>query len=311
MLKYSKFSLVFIIFLTFIPLAWACESCGCSLSRPDQQNTDKAIFVEYMFEQQNWRQRDVRYAFGLGQEGHDTHDKTSEDFHHYLVGGHIGKNFLLTAEFPYIIRRALNVDDEDRLGNHLRSEGWGDLQMIGEYDFIKDSGQSLGALSGVKFPTGSTHEKDIDGNRFEPEMQPGSGSYDYLWGGLYHGFVRQWEFSANAVYTLKTTGAVDFRFGNTFSTIANASYTINPRDKRVKIKPGAQMNYIHEAHQVSGGVKVEDSGGETILFGPILNLEMGKHATLFASYQYPVAENPGGVHQKLNNTWSLGVKVGW
>jgi hypothetical protein len=311
MFDFIKLFLVFFFLTVFTAASFACESCGCSLSRPDQQSSDHSVFAEYMFEQQNWRQRDVHYAFGLGQDGHDTHDKTSEDYHHYLIGGRLTKQLLLTIELPYIVRRALKVDDEDHLGDHMRSEGWGDLQAIGEYDFIKDTRQSLGALTGVKFPTGSTKEEDVDGSQFEPEMQPGSGSYDYLWGGVYHGFLKRWEFSGNAVYTLKTTGAADFRFGNTFSTIANANYLINPQSRWAKIKPGAQINYIHEAHQVDHGVKVEDSGGETIFLGPILNLDFGKNATLFTSYQYPVLENPGGVHQKLNDTWSIGVKVGW
>ncbi len=311
MLKSIKVILFLILSAVWANTVWACETCGCSLSRPDQQYNNQPWFVEYVFEQQNWHKRDVNYAFDLGQDGHDTHDKTTEDFHHYLLGAHIGERILVTGEIPYVVRRALNVEDPDHLGDHQRSQGWGDLQVTGQYDFIKEHNQAIGVLSGVKFPTGSTKEKNAEGEQFEPEMQPGSGSYDYLWGAVYHQVWDQWMLSSNAVYTLKTTGAQDFRFGNVFSVIADLDYMINPHSKTVKVKPGVQFNYLHEAHQIDQGEKIEDSGGDSLLLGPILSLDFNKHVSIFTSFQSPVYEHTGGVHQKLDSMWTMGGKVGW
>ncbi len=311
MLKSIRIILFLVFFLTSAKIIWACEICGCALSRPDQQMNNKPWFVEYVFEQQNWHKRDVSYAFDLGQNGHDTHDKTTEDFHHYLLGAHVGEKILITAEIPYVVRRALNVEDPDHLGDHQRSQGWGDLQATGEYDFVKKHNQTIGLLTGVKFPTGTTKEKNTEGEQFEPEMQPGSGSYDYLWGGVYHQIWNQWMLSANAVYTLKTTGAADFRFGNSFSTTADLDYLINPLSQKVRIKPGVQMNYTHEARQIDHGEKVEDSGADTIFLGPILSLDLSKNSTIFSSFQSPIYQHTGGVHQELNWTWTVGGKVSW
>jgi hypothetical protein len=299
-----------IALLCAAPGVFACEVCGCSLSRPEQQNNDQHLFFQYVFEQQNWHKRDPQYAFDLGQDGHDTHDKTTEDFHHYLVGGRVGDRVLLTAEIPYIVRRALNVEDPSTLGDHMRSQGWGDLQTTGEFDLIKDANRTVGALAGIKFPTGSTEEKDNDGDLFEPEMQPGSGSYDYIWGGVYHQTWDRTTVSANAAYTLKTTGAADFRFGNSFLTNTVVSYVINPRNWAV-FQPGVQLTYLHEARQIDEGVKVDDSGGDTISLGPVVNLYMGKNANVFASLVSPVYQDLGGVHQEQDYTWTAGAKIGW
>jgi hypothetical protein len=306
-----RISLIVILLGCFAPAVFACEVCGCSLSRPEQQNHDERFFFQYVFEQQNWHKRDPHYAFDLGQDGHDTHDKTTEDFHHYLVGGRIGERILLTAEIPYIVRRALNVEDQDKLGNHMRSQGWGDFQTTGEFDLMKDANRTIGALAGVKFPTGSTEEKDIDGNLFEPEMQPGSGSYDYLWGGVYHQNWERLALSANAAYTLKTTGAADFRFGNSFLTNTVLSYAINPHSRWGVFKSGMQLIYLHEARQTSAGKKVGDSGGDTVSLGPLLNFELGKNVTVFTSLASPVYQNVGGVHQEQDYTWTLGSVVKW
>ncbi len=306
-----RFVGMILLCVLFAPAGFACEICGCLISRPEQQQNDQRFFVEYVFEQQNWHQRDVNFAFDLGQNGHDTHDKTTEDFHHYLVGGRLGDRVLLTAEMPYIVRRALNVEDSTTLGDHLRSQGWGDLQTTAEYDVFKDASSTVGALAGVKFPTGSTEELDPEGNRFEPEMQPGSGSYDYLWGAVVHRMWDQIAVSANAAYTLKTTGAADFRFGNTFTTNMVASYTVNPRSRGGILKPGVQLVYLHEARQIDQGTKVEDSGGDTISVGPIINVILNKNATVFTSLASPVYQNAGGVHQEQDFTWTAGAKIGW
>ena len=308
---FFSFAVVMFCISGFSSRAFSCEICGCSLSRPEQQNNDQRIFLEYVFEQQNWHERDVNYAFLLGQNGHDTHDKTTEDFHHYLAGGRLSDRVLLTVEIPYIVRRALNVEDPAALGDHMRSQGWGDLQVTGEIDFLKDTRRSLGALTGVKFPTGSTEEKNTDGSLFEPEMQPGSGSYDYLWGAVYHQDWERLSVSSNAVYTFKTTGAADFRFGNSFLTNAVVSYAVNPGSRWGVIKPGAQLNYLHEARQVDHGQKVGDSGGDSLSLGPVVNVHVGKNSTVFTSLLSPVYQDVGGIHQKQDYAWTVGAKIGW
>ena len=82
-------------------------------------------------------------------------------------------------------------------------------------------------------------------------------------------------------------------------------------NQKIRIKPGIQLNYTHEAHQFDHDEKVEDSGGDTIFLGPILSLDISKHSSLFASFQSPLSQHTGGVHQELDFQWNAGGKIGW
>ena len=43
-------------------------------------------------------------------------------------------------------------------------------------------GWFVALLAGIKVPTGSTHETDLSGARLETKHQPGTGSWDPLFG---------------------------------------------------------------------------------------------------------------------------------
>ena len=68
---------------------------------------------------------------------------------------------------------------------------------------------------------------------------------------------------------------------------------------------------MHEAYQTNQGNKVEDSGGDRISLGPVLNIDLGKHSTVFSSFLSPVYQDVGGIHQKQDFTWTVGAKIGW
>ena len=63
------------------------------------------------------------------------------------------------------------------------TEGIGDLTLFGQYRFYgQDTGLQASLLTGIKTPTGETGERDDQGELFEAEFQPGSGSWDPMFG---------------------------------------------------------------------------------------------------------------------------------
>ena len=63
------------------------------------------------------------------------------------------------------------------------TEGIGDLTLFGQYRFYgQDTGLQASLLTGIKTPTGETGEHDDQGELFEAEFQPGSGSWDPMFG---------------------------------------------------------------------------------------------------------------------------------
>ena len=160
----------------------------------------------------------------------------------YLISPSVGvaygvtDNFMIAGQLPYVKRRGIREaghhDDEggheeeheeeeeeheegsvEKLGD---SEGIGDATLYGQYRFINDASSGLQAsvLLGIKMPTGETHEKTKDGERFEAEHQPGSGSWDPLFG---LALVKPWNavsLGASLLYTHATEGSQDTDLGD-------------------------------------------------------------------------------------------------
>ena len=79
------------IFLTgFSTVVWACDSCSITRAGRDgapgiTSSEDGAWFSQYMYENQNWHEKEAAEAHRLHHQGHDFHDKTTEDFHHLTI----------------------------------------------------------------------------------------------------------------------------------------------------------------------------------------------------------------------------------
>lgn len=312
MLKKTIVCTLFILSLSI--RAWACGSCTiprlgkdeASLRATDQNHR---FYFEYLFEQKNYDVMDAHAAHELHHDGHHLHDKTTEDLHHLKFGTLIGEKLDVFIEIPYVIRRSLEIDTHSILGSKQSSEGWGDLNLISSYQVWQNGGQSFSPVAGIKFPTGSIKEKNSIGDQFEAELQPGSGSYDYVLGGIYKFDTERLAFVANMSYLFRTEGRNDFEFGDVFVTSFYADYLLNPMMKSFPVRAGVDLVYQNEQKQKEAGVKMADSGGQTILLGPVVKVNAGDHVSLYSTFMYPISQNLGGVHQELDYEWTLGSQV--
>ena len=313
---------LFIIGLFFLTIIisskeiFACESCtipnlGRNRGTVTTESRDKKWFFKYLFEQQKWEKLDIQAAHGLHHDGHDIHAKTTQDFHHLSLGNHLTESFTVFTEIPYVIRRSKEVEDHSILGSNQESEGWGDLFLFGDYAFFKEENKSGSLVGGIKFPAGSTDEVNSAGDKFEIELQPGTGSFDYVVGGVYKQQMNRVDLLANMAYVFKTEGARDFEFGDLFSTSLFVDYLLNPESKMFNTKVGIDANFQYEQKQNHNGSKVPDSGGTTLLLGPALNIGATQDIAIFSSFMFPVYQNLGGVHQELDYAWTAGGKITW
>ena len=108
------------------------------------------------------------------------------------------------------------------------SSGIGDLTLLGQYRFFNNQATRTEAalLLGVKAPTGRTNEYDKLGERFETEFQPGSGSWDGLFGLAFTQRFGAWSFDTNVLYQLVTNGAQETDLGDRFHYNAAVSYRL-------------------------------------------------------------------------------------
>ena len=302
------FSLLLIINAT---AALACEMCTLPRLGKQKDASNESWFAEYYFELQNWQEINPREAHTLHHQGHHVHDKTKEYIHHYSLGRKFDNGLTLIADLPYVIRKSLEIHSHATLGDELRSEGLGDLHMMGLYQlWASPKNHAISGIAGVKFPTGETKETNPQGERFEAELQPGSGSFDYIFGGLYKGRGQACELTANLIYVFKTEGDQHYEFGDSLITSALWQYVVPVNDNTV-LKLGVDGNLQYEQKHEDHGATVEDSGGVTLLLGPALSVEFNDRASLFASLHLPAHQNLGGVHQEVESIWNAGLKLHW
>ncbi len=306
---------LFLLIVIFVVAgkAYACTTCTIGQLGPlgKVNSQEKKISFEYMFEQNNWKTMDAHKAHGLHHAGHDVHDKTTEDFHYFKWGYRPTERLKMTLDFPYVVRRSLEVDNHSILGSRQRSQGPGDAHLIGDYRlWIKDA-QSLGVLGGLKLPTGATKEKNSVGDLFEPELQPGSGSLDYILGMVYQIEAKRVVLTANTSYVFINKGEQEFRAGDVLTLSLSADYFLNPNVRFFKNRFGINAVCQNEQKDVSHDMKVKDSGGATLLMGPVLRCEANKHMSFVSSILFPAYQNLGGVHQELDYQWTLRSEINW
>ncbi len=98
------------------------------------------------------------------------------------------------------------------------TEGVGDLVLFGQYRFFhQPNKQHAAILLGVKTPTGETGERSPEGELIEAEFQPGSGSWDGLFGLAYTYWFSPFALDANVLYTVVGEGTQDTDLGDSFN----------------------------------------------------------------------------------------------
>lgn len=316
---FGRSRLVSVISVMFVSTAnlcaAACDSCGCSLSRVGTEHQeslrDGRWFVDFAFEQVHWDKIPAETAHELHEQGHHIHDRTHEEFYFFGAGRHAAKRLTVFLQIPYVVRQSLQIHDHETLGAVEKSEGWGDLKLSGIYRLIRKEENFAGLVAGVKFPTGETDEKNAMGELFEPELQPGSGSFDASAGATFRYDAGRASLRGNALYVFKTEGDLDFEFGDLFTSYLFVEYWVNPESKSLRLKPGVDLNLQVEDRQQQDGREIEDSGGTSVLVGPALNGELNDRFTFFANVLFPVHQDLGGFHQEIDWFWNLSLRFYW
>lgn len=293
--------------------ARACESCSCALSRASGEHAldQKNWFFDATMEGVDWDSRDAQAAHTLHHQGHDVHNKTHEEFYHFSLGMDPVEELTLFAELPYVARHSTDVDNHATLGQKQTSEGLGDMKLSAIYRFWRKGNDFLGLVAGVKLPTGATGEKNPQGTRFEPELQPGSGSTDATVGGAFQAERLPFTLHGNALYTFKNEGDQDFRFGDLFSSYLFLDTAISPAPAPWQAWLGVDVNLQAEGKHEVLGVASDDSGGTTLLLGPSLKIKMNDRVSIFGNILLPVVQDLGGVHQEQDFIWNASAKIAW
>ena len=117
-----------------------------------------------------------------------------------------------------------SMDHVNRMGTEFttKSEGFGDLRVIGGYDVYKTERHTVKLTAGLSIPTGSTDERDdtpAGANQVLPyPMQIGSGTFDLLPGITYSGRTDDWSWGGQFGAIVRIgENSEDYMLGNVYT----------------------------------------------------------------------------------------------
>lgn len=254
----------------------------------------------------------------LGSQGfEDIHNVNSLHNIFFGIAYGVTQDLTLHARIPYVYRSDISelhhdedtgIDEIERLGD---SQGIGDLSVIGHCRFLNLADYNLEAagILGVKMPTGNTSDKDAEGNTFEAEFLPGSGSWDTLYGLAVTKRFGRLSLDTSVLYTVVTEGTQDTDLGDAFNY--NAALSYKALRSTVSIDIILEANGIWRAKQKIAGERDDNSGGTIIFVSPGLRASVNRIIHAFVSIGIPVLQDLNGKQNEINYRTVVGLGAGF
>lgn len=320
MLRLKSLAIVFLFVAVLAPRAWATHgsvAAGFSHSGPittiSAPTLPKGVFsLEVIFEYQKFDNFTAEELLGFADSG-------LEDIHNvdYLLSTSLGIAYGITDELsfhlriPNISRSDIAEAEEGAIEALGDSQGIGDLTVLAHYQFLReqDRGFEAALQLGIKAPTGDTGETDAEGNVFDAEFQPGSGSWDPIIGVAVTKGVGKVYLDASFLYILATEGTQDTDLGDALAYNAAVSYRAYEGDASLDLI--LEANGIWRDREEIGGVEDPNSGGTLIFVSPGLRLSAGHHTTAYFSIGFPVVEDLNGEQNEVDYRAVFGVGLGF
>ncbi len=172
--------------------------------------------------------------------------------------------------------------------------GIGDVTFFGQYRFFQHEGSHVSALFGVKTPTGETNRLSNDGEVFEAEFQPGSGSWDGLMGIAFTQELGVFNFDTNILYSVVTEGIQDTDLGDIFDYNFALSYALLGSGDNIFASSDFKFDLIGELNgewrdkQNTGGEFDNNSGGNILYLSPGFRFTAKETVNLGFSFGIPI-----------------------
>lgn len=285
----------------------ACDLCSCggfggstaAVSPVYAESPKKNTFtLGYLLEYQDWKTVDVSKAHALHEEGRDAHDRKNDISNNIFLGYGITDALSISFKIPYVERRFKEVHEEAFLGANEKSTGLGDSILLGKYK-IYDRAFGLAGIFGLKLPTGNTDERNMAGEKFEPELQPGTGSLDYILGISANKRINHLVIlDGTVLYNLKTKGVQEYQFGDIVRVTMGSTFNVIDKDKKPTLNLVSEVISQFANKDEQNGETIRDTGGTTIFIAPGISSQLTKNLKIALSAPVPVYQALGGIHQE-------------
>ena len=182
---------------------------------------------------------------------------------------------------------------------------------LAKYRLFHNESSGVALIGGIKLPTGSTHQRSRDGERLETEHQPGTGSWDPIFGASLGTKAGPVQLTASALYQIAGKGTQDTRLGDRLQGGIALSHRFGApehhhHDASINHHHGDELDDPAEAHRhttwdafielsgewegrqkVAGEVEL-GSGGKSIWLAPGARFNSADGYTVAASIGLPL-----------------------
>jgi len=329
-----------------MPTAFACATCGCSLSSDAAlgYSTEPGwhLSLQYDFINQNQLRIGTRSvspgevaAINDAGGSQEVERQTINRYTTLGVGYAPNADWNLRLLIPYINRDhstygvATNPLTPDQI-SATSVKDLGDARFIVSYQgFLED--KSLGLQVGVKAPTGRYGGPNAAGtgtvgrnpiafssgpisqnpspdNLLDTSLQPGTGSTDVVLGAYYHRFVTDnWNAFVNGQFQAAVSHRLD-QPGQDFRPGNAATVSFGARyESRPDVTPQLQVNVFRKSRDQGALADNPDSAGTVVYLSPGVTVSLSGDLLAFGFVQVPVYRNLDGYQLAAKWTASAGL----
>ena len=181
------------------------------------------IFTDYT----NFNEFSDSELMRLDRRGEHIHS-TAHLFTPSISAGYgLTDNWTVGFKLPYVFRFGMRDIHNAEVGKRGNSIGIGDITFFSQYRFYKNEQKHFHAalISGLKIPSGVSRTKGRDGEIFEADEQPGSGSWDPFVGLALSKKLGKFSIDANGLYKFTTNGSQ----GSNLGEVVNYNLAVSHR----------------------------------------------------------------------------------
>ena len=213
----------------------------------------------------------------------------------------ISEKFSVTGLFS-MIRQEEIVTTLFGTENFQMAQGIGDMVLMMQYQAIEKNDQYFILAGGVKMPTGATDRTDSEfGIPLNPDLQPGTGSWDLLFGLNYSvNHVMKQNLTFLAVSTFRLTTAAErfngqqlYEFGDEFQILTGFkdSYFL----KKWIIDPSILLRYRITGFDKTNNIETPNTSGQWLHLVPEIDFDVTPSFGFAISGEIPLYRNLEGI----------------
>jgi hypothetical protein len=227
----------------------------------------------------------------------------------------LDESLTVGVTIPYVSKRLRRTNPMSGLPQTLRSDGVGDVPVVGKFRFFQDAGAGetteAAVIFGVKLPTGRTNITE-GGRRLGQPLQPGSGSVDAILGAAFTRVDGRWLLNADVMGKFNAA-ADDYRFGDTYRFDIGGQYRVYParyeRFDQTTVNLIAEVNTIYTERDSFKSAALAATGGLKSFVTPGLQVIVSEDMLFEAGVQIPVILNLHGPQLEETLRVIIGLRV--